>query len=160
MAEWQSQSGKSSETSRTKQVVAYLETEIGTKLLEKAMDNYFAQYPDGEQITLNCLETIGEPKIRKIAEQKEKLKNRAPGSLFGTVKQHVGLWVAIILARKYGPSKVFTYRQKPNGSSSTRQVPDIWKPALDWVNSYTPHKVEWNGNKPTKEIKHDSSEIN
>lgn len=141
MAVWQSQKDFSSETSRTKQTVAYLDQEVGRHVLERAMDEYFIKWPNGEQVTLACLNAIGETKLRALAAKKAKVKGKTENSMFSMLKQHAGLWTAIVLARKYGAGKVFTYRQKPNGPSSTRQVPDLWKPELNWLSSYTPHKI-------------------
>lgn len=144
MAIWQLQRDFPSETPRTRQAVAYLEQRIGSGTIERAMSEYFSEHPEGEQVTLACLEAIGEDQVRAIAEQQASSKGRSADSLFGMVKQHIGLWVAIVLARKYGADKVFTYRREAGGPSSTRQVPDLWKPSLGWVSRYTPHKVKWN----------------
>lgn len=143
MAIWQSQRDFPSETPRTRQVVAYLDQILGVAIIERAMAEYFSKNREGEQVTLACLAAIGEEHVRAIAERKAAAKGKSMDELFGMVKQHIGLWVAIVLARNYGPEKVLTYRRDSDGPSSTRQVPDLWKPELHWVSSYTPHKVKW-----------------
>lgn len=141
MAVWQSQKDFPSETPRTKQTVAYLDIEIGRDRLFACFKEYFDREPDGEQVTLAVLRAVGRAEVEVLAKKKAKAKNTSPARMFNMVKQHIGLWVAVRLAAYYGPEAVTTYRQTPNGPSSTRQVPDLWKPELEWVTSYTPHRV-------------------
>lgn len=121
--------------------MAYLDQALSSAIIYRTMDVYFSKNPESEQVTLACLATVGEEHVRLIAEQKAAVKGRSADELFGMVKQHIGLWVAIALARKYGPRRVFTYRRDADGPSLTRQVPDLWKPELHWGSSYTPYGV-------------------
>jgi len=141
MAVWQSQEEKSSKTPRTEQLVAYLEREIGWAVIESAMEKYLRANPSGEQITLACFEAVGEAPLRRIADRTAQRKGKDPAKVFDQVKQHFGLWIAIVASDKYGPKNVQTHRRHAGGSSSTRSVPDLWKGSIPWVSSYSPHRI-------------------
>lgn len=140
MAIWQSQKEYSSETPRTKEAVSYLDREIGADALYRMFAEYFEANPEGEQVTLFVLKEIGYEKVKAMAQAKAKLKGAATQAMINLVKQHIGLWVAIGLARCYGPESILTYRATANGPGSTRKASDSWKPELHWVTAYTPHR--------------------
>lgn len=146
MATWQKQKDFPSETARTREAVSYLDREIGREALTQMFEDYFRDNAEGEQVTLAVLRGIGQRRAEELAEAKAKAKGKPVATMRNLVKQHIGLWVAINLARHYGAERVETYRQSPNGPSSTRKAPDSWKPELDWVNSYTPHRLVAEGN--------------
>jgi hypothetical protein len=141
MSVWQPQSEKWSKTPRTEQLTQYLEKEIGRAMITAVMDRYLRENPHGEQITLECLKVVGEARLRRIAEQNARAKGQDPEMVFDRVKQHFGLWIAIVASEYYGRGNVSTYRRRPNGPSSPRSVPDLWKPELSWVTAYTPHRI-------------------
>lgn len=140
-AVWQSQSDFPSETARTREAVSYLDREVGRAELFRIFDDYFSANPEGEQVTLAVLKGIGLKKVEQIATAKAKAKAKPVTAMRNLVKQHIGLWVAIRLADRYGAESVLTYRQRLNGPSSTRKAGDSWKPELNWVTAYTPHRV-------------------
>ena len=140
MAIWQSQKDFPSETPRTKEAVSYLDREIGVDALYRMFTEYFAAHPEGEQITLYVLKGIGFDKVKAMAQAKATLKGAKTQAMINLVKQHIGLWVAIGLARCYGPEAILTYRATANGPGSTRKASDSWKPELYWVTAYTPHR--------------------
>ncbi|MDX1971288.1 MAG: hypothetical protein SFY68_02015 [Candidatus Sumerlaeia bacterium] len=141
MAIWQTQEQFPSETSRTREAVSYLNREIGRESLYQLFDEYFSENPQGEQVTLAVLRWIGRKRMEDMAKAKATAKGKNFDAMRNLVKQHIGLWVAIGLANHYGSQNVETYRQYENGPSSTRKASDSWKPELDWVNSYTPHRL-------------------
>ena len=141
MAIWQSQEEKPSKTPRTVQLVEYLEREIGRAAVESAMEEYFRANPSGEQVTLACFKAVGETVLRRIADRIAAQKGRNPQAVFDQVKQHFGLWIAIVASDKYGPENVLTHRRRAGGASSTRSVPDLWRESLPWVSSYAPHRI-------------------
>lgn len=87
---------------------------------------------DKTQVTLACLEAIGENAVRGLAEQ--------TGRSFDTVKQDIGLFVPILLCERYGANRVETYRDSQSFRPGSRTRPKDWA-KLSWVNRYTPHRL-------------------
>jgi len=87
-------------------------------IMRQAIRRYLGDNPDGLEVTLAVLAAIGEVRMAQIHPK------------LGTAKQLVGRETAVQLSAMYGDR----HQQLTSGHKNT------W-PALDWVNSYTRHRV-------------------
>lgn len=126
MAEWVPQNESSSVTAGARSRTAYLAPLIEPVL--RAIEDYITRTPDGEEATLAVLSTIGERRLRQLAQRRS----------FDRVKQDVGLLVAQSLVDLYGASHVHTLRRDDRKSISARR--NTWS-NLGWVKNYAPHRV-------------------
>ncbi|MBN2384608.1 hypothetical protein JXQ70_17175 [bacterium] len=141
MPKFVSQREKSSSTTRTLGTVAYLEQQPGLRdIVEGAIDNYLQSVPEGEQVTLACFKAIGKDRLHALAETESIRRKKPINKMIDLIKQHIGLWVPIILAQKFGPENIYTFRNEKDLINANRLVPDFWKPELYWVSSFTPHR--------------------
>jgi len=129
-ATWTSQTQKSSTSSGTRERTAWLRPFRATFV--QAIVQYFREEPDGEQVTLACLRAIGPENLRDAGARIGR------GTM--EVKMDAGLYVPILLVELAGADNVFTYRDDQTGKNSTRPRSSRWV-GLEWVSSYTPHKV-------------------
>lgn len=127
---WIPQSVFPSRTTRTLARTRYLAGVRGA--LVRAIERYHASEPGGEEVTLACLEAVGEAGVHDLA--------RTHGRTYDTVKQDLGLFVAILLAETYPPEQVETYRDETTRKNAVRVRPSR-RGGLDWVSKYTPHRL-------------------
>lgn len=127
---WKPQSVKPSTTARSRERTAWLRPLRATFV--EAIRAYYAQEPDGEQVTLACLRAVGPVALREAGG--------AIGRGEQEVKMDAGLYVPMVLAALAGAENVATYRDEITGKNSTRPRSSRWFD-LDWVSSYTPHRV-------------------
>ncbi|MDY0061008.1 MAG: hypothetical protein RBU45_14450 [Myxococcota bacterium] len=126
MAKWISQTKTSSITPAARKRTAYLLPFAADVIA--AIQTYFQDNPDGEEVTLAVLRALG----------KERLEQIGGGRSFGRVKQDVGLFAAQMLVDLFTAARVQTLRRDDETSVSDRR--NKW-PDLDWVDSYAPHRV-------------------
>jgi rRNA-processing protein FCF1 len=126
MAKWVSQSVASSVSNNARNRTRYLQPLVPE--IHEVIRRYFANRPEGEDVTLEVLKAIGRDKVDALrGEQK-----------FDRAKQDVGLLVAICLVDLYGPARVLTFREDDGKAVSTRAAK---RSGLDWVSRFTPHRV-------------------
>jgi hypothetical protein len=126
MAQWVFQSEFSSITAAARSRTAYL-----TPMLEIVLDAiraYLREDPQGEEITLFVLKTLGRERLRSFSKERS----------FHRVKQDVGLLVPQALVDSFGAMRVQTLRRDDRKAPSARR--NTWAD-LHWVNSATPHRV-------------------
>ncbi len=133
-AVWISQKDVSSTTTRTKSRTRFLRSERA-KLL-KIIEHYFRDDEYGEEVTLACLDGLGNQAMYVLGEPS--------GTLWDVVKQDVGLYVAILLVERFGDDGVETLRNDGTKRNSTRSPGRVW-PTLSWVSRYTPHRLTGRG---------------
>ena len=86
-AAWISQAEYSSRTNRSIERVRYLQ-EL-RPLIQAHAEQYFQAHPDGEQVTLACLEAIEETNLERLSVEF--------GLSCRTVKQDLGILVPLVL---------------------------------------------------------------
>lgn len=126
MAKWILQSSVPSITSTSRGRTAYLAPLLSDAIT--AIEAYFDANPDGEDVTLAVLQSLGRDRLEQVRGKRS----------FGRVKQDVGLLVAQTLADLYGAINVETLRRDDGKSVSARR--NTWR-GLDWVNSFAPHRL-------------------
>jgi len=131
VADFIKQSIYSSDSARTRQRTAFLEDVRST--IEMGIAEYLEKHPNGEQITLHVLDTLGEAWARHLATDRQWTLEE--------IKQAIGLYVPIVLCDMFGPDKVETLRQEDSKANSTRKVTKDFPKLTGWVTAYTPHRV-------------------
>jgi hypothetical protein len=127
---WVSQERFSSRNARTVERTRYLENDRG--VIEKAIRSYFREDPRGEQVTLAGLDALGEDRVHELTRLHHKSVD--------TIKQDIGLFVAIVLGELYKPAGIETYRDERTMRNATRARSPRWT-GLTWVSKYTPHRL-------------------
>ena len=130
MATWISQQQISSTNTRTIARTRYL-LNARSELLS-AIQAYFTNEPHGTEVTLACLNALGHQKMSAFGT--------ASGVSLNSVKQDIGLYIAILLVGRFGADGVETLRNASTKRSSTRSPGRTW-PTLTWVSRYTPHRL-------------------
>jgi hypothetical protein len=126
MSEWVPQNECSSVTAASRSRTSYLGPIISSVV--DAIETYFRDNPEGEEVTLAVLEAIGLRRLKALAKDRT----------FDRVKQDVGLLVAQALVDLFGATRVHTLRREDRKGTSARRNT---RPQLPWVNSYAPHRV-------------------
>lgn len=126
MAEWVPQNEFSSVTAAARSRTAYLAPLV--PLVTDTIIRYFDEHPDGEEVTLSVLHSVGKLRLKSIAK----------GRSFERAKQDLGLLVAQMLVDIFGAMRVQTLRREDRQAVSARR--NTWHD-LPWVNSYAPHRV-------------------
>ena len=129
-AAWISQAEYSSRTNRSVERVRYL-NELRPLIKEHA-ELYFRSHPDGEQVTLACLEAIEEANLERLSAEF--------GLRCRTVKQDLGILVPLVLIEMVGAEGLETYRHRESFKNSTRSCPKSFA-KRSWVSRYTPHRL-------------------
>lgn len=129
-AAWISQAEYSSRTNRSVERVRYLH-EL-RPLIQRHAEQYFQAQPDGEQVTLACLEAIEETHLERLSIEFN-LSCR-------TVKQDLGILVPLVLIELVGADGLETYRHRESLKNSTRSCPKSFA-QRSWVSRYTPHRL-------------------
>ena len=93
---------------------------------------YFSKEEHGEEVTLACLDGLGNRAMYNLGEPSD--------THWDVVKQDVGLYVAILLVERFGADGVETLRNANTKRNSTRSPGRAW-PTLSWVSRYTPHRL-------------------
>ena len=135
MAEFISQESKPSNTARTQQRTAFLES-LDNDIQSHILD-YYRLNPWGYQVTLQVLFDLGKEKIESLVQEHKRS--------LGEIKQCLGLRIPILLCDLIGEENVLTYRDTKTLKNSKRPLPSDYKELSGWVSSYTPHmiKKEW-----------------
>lgn len=126
MARWVSQAESSSVSKSARTRTAYLAPVVGE--VDAVIASYFAARPDGEDVTVQVLQSLGRARLVRLAGSERQLD---------TVKQDVGLLVALRLVDLYGASRILSRREDDGRRASTRPA----RSGPDWVNRFTPHRL-------------------
>ena len=133
-ASWISQAAYSSKSNRSVERVRYL---AGFRsLIRDRAQSYFRREPEGEQVTLACLQAIPMTEIELLSSEFKIAKR--------TVKQDLGILVPLVLLDLVGPDGVETYRHRESLKNSTRSCPKVFS-KVSWVSRYTPHRLTQSG---------------
>lgn len=127
MAKWVSQAVSSSVSKRAQTKTSYLSGVVS--LIDRTITEYFNLRPEGEDVTVEVLRRLGRARLLRFVEGDEER--------LGTVKQDVGLLVAIRLVKLFTDRRVLTYREDDGKRVSTRPA----RTGPPWVNRFTPHRV-------------------
>ena len=97
-------------------------------LVFDAIETYFFNNPEGQEVTLAVLFVIGRDRLERIAGDRT----------FDRAKQDAGLLSAHVLVEISGEDDVETLRRNDRIRVASRR--NTW-PNLKWVNSFAPHRV-------------------
>ena len=142
MAEWISQAEEKmcSATSRTIARTRFLRP-IKEELIG-VIDAYFEEDPDGEEVVLACLKSLGKSRLEALG--------KPTNTGLPSMKQDIGLYIPILLVERFGKDGIETYRDPKTRRNSTRSPGRAWpdfydKTGKSWVSRYTPHRLTARG---------------
>ena len=112
MALYVSQRDFPSETPRTQTRIKYIRDDIGV-IITDLIREYFTKHPDGENVTLEVFEALGQEKVVEISNRYHKTIDE--------IKRDIGLSIPIFGAQIFSPENFLTYRNEKNGKNSLRR---------------------------------------
>lgn len=126
MAKWVKQSEVPSITPNSRRRTEYLRS-LRAEVAE-IIKSYVEKNPEAEDVTLEVLSKIGRKRLEALA----------PNKSINSLKQDFGLFIAQTLVDIYGARRIESLRRSDGLAASTRRNQ---RKELDWVQTYTPHRV-------------------